>query len=192
MCQHQEQAFDRACAIGASAEVGGEPAFGTAEHAFCLPTLAVFVLGKIALHLAAVRAAGLRVGMPAVINRNDGFANPPLFVAASMVLFGIVGSVGHESSNPNAAHRFLDNRQEAGRVVAGAAADRGREDKMAAIIDDRRELRPPAMRGAAARTATSIEEVATHIVVFQARGIDRGFAAGREQTQLLGATNDRS
>lgn len=192
MCEHQEHAFDGPCAIGACAQVRGESTLGAAEHAFGLPALAVFLLGEVALHLAAVRTAGLGVRMPAMIDRDDRFANPPLFVAAPMVLFGIVRSVAHEPTNRDAAHRFLHGRQEAGRVVARATTDDGRENEVAAMVDDCRELGPPAMSGTTARTATSIEEVATDIVVFQSGGINRGFAGGRQQAELLGATNDRS
>lgn len=192
MCEHQEHAFDGACAIGAGAQVRGEATLGAAEHAFGLPTLAVFVLGKITFHLAAVRATGLGLRMPAMIDRDDRFANPPIFVAAPMVLFGIVRSVGHEPSNRDAAHRFFHHRQEARCVVAGATTDHGGENEVAAMVDDCGEFGPPAMGGTAARTATSIEEVTTDIVVFQSGGINRGFAGGRQQAELLGATNDRS
>jgi hypothetical protein len=192
MREHQEHAFDGACAIGAGAQVRGEATLGAAEHAFGLPSLAVFLLGKVALHLAAVRAAGLGVRMSAMIDRDDRFANSPLFVAAPMVLFGIVRSVRHEPTNRDAAHRFLHHRQESRCVVARATTDDGGENEVTAMVDDRRELRPPAMGGTTAWTSATIEEVTTDIVVFQTGGIDRGFAGGREQAELLRSTNDRS
>jgi hypothetical protein len=192
MCEHQKHAFDGACAIGAGAQVRGEATLGAAEHAFGLPALAVFLLGKVALHLAAVRTAGLGVRMPAMIDRDDRFANSPLFVASPMVLFGIVRSVRHEPTNRDAAHRFLHHRQKSRCVVARATTDDGGENEVTAMVDDRRELRPPAMGGTTAWTSATIEEVTTDIVVFQTGGIDRGFAGGRQQAELLRSTNDRS
>jgi hypothetical protein len=119
MCEHQEHAFDGASAIGAGAQIRGKATLGAAKHAFGLPALAVFLLRKVCLHLAAVRAAGPSVRMPAMIDRDDCFANSPLFLAAPMVLFGIVRSVRHESTNRDAAHRFLHGRKKPGASLLG-------------------------------------------------------------------------
>ena len=127
-----------------------------------------------------------------MIDRDDRFANSPLFVTTPMMLFGVEGSVGQKTSDRDSAHRFFHHRQESRRIVARSTTDQGRQNEMAAMVNDRRKLGPPAMCLSAARTATSIEEVSTDIVVFQSGGIDRGFAGGGEQAELLGATNDRS
>jgi hypothetical protein len=63
---------------------------------------------------------------------------------------------------------------------------------MAAVINDCRQLGPPAVSRAAAGPAATVEIIATDIMVFQARGIDTGFARGAQQPELASLTDDFS
>jgi hypothetical protein len=106
-----------------------------------------------------------------------------------MMFFRVIPAVRHEAANRDPADRFLHGRQKARRVVAWPATNQCRQNEMAAMIDDRRKLGPPTVRGAAARSCSAIEEVTADIMIFQSRGIDTGFARGGEQLELAGLTN---
>jgi hypothetical protein len=130
--------------------------------------------------------------MSSSVNRNDRFANAPLFAASSVMFFRVIGSVAKQSADGDAPHRLFDGRQEAGCVITRPSTKNRRQDEMTAMIDDGRELGPPAMRCGSTRTAAAIQEVAADIMVFQTRRIDARFACRGEQFEFSGVTNDLS
>jgi hypothetical protein len=192
MGKDQQPAFGGACAVGAGAQVGGEPAFGAAEDAFGLPSSSVFVRGEVAPQRATVFAARRELGMSSGVNRNDRFANAPLFAAPAVMFFRVIGSVAKQPTDRDPPHRFFDGGQEAGCVVARPSTKNRRQDEMAAMIDDGRELSPPAMRRGSTRMAAAIKEVAADIMVFQPRRIDARFTCRGQQLEFSGVTNDLS
>jgi len=192
MGKDQQPAFRGACAVGSGTQVRGEPAFGAAENAFGVPSSSVFVRGKVAPQRATIFAARRELWMSSGVNGNDRFANAPLFATPSVMFFRVVSRVPEQATDRDSSHRFFHRRQKAGGVIARPSTKDRRQDEMAAMIDDGRELSPPAMRCRSPRTTTAVEEVAADIMVFQTRRIDTRFTCCGQQLEFSCVANDLS
>ena len=157
-----------------------------------MPTSSVLVGRESPLHLTAVGSASSPLGTPSVIERNDSLGDFPVFTAASMVLFGIVGSVAQQAADASVLSGLFHSRQEARCVIAGPATDNCREDEMAAMIGDHRELEKPPHRLRSARSSSAVDEVAAGIMRLKSGGVDTGFARRRQQFEFTSTANNFS
>jgi hypothetical protein len=192
MSDDQQQALIGSRGLVAGGQVWGQSSLGTAKDAFRVPTPSVFFARELSLHFTAVRSARNLIRPPAVVNGNDCLRDFPVFSAAAMVFFGIVSSIAQQAADANVLRCLLHGRQEARRVVAGAATDNRREHEVASMIRDHREFKKTTQPVRPARASATVDEVATGIMSLKSGRIDAGFAGGRQQFEFPSPANNFS
>jgi hypothetical protein len=192
MGYYQQKTFIDSGGVVSGVQVRRQSALGATKDAFHLPTSPVFLRGKVTLHLAAISATGRDSRSAAVVDRNDRFGNLPVFAAATMMLFGVVGSIAQQATDSCVFGGLLHGRQKAGRIIAGAATDDGRQDEVASMIDHNGELEVAAETAGSAWTSTTINEVAAGIVSFKTGRINADFTRRGQQFEFSAPANDLS
>src|SRR5580704_7902756 len=139
MSNDQQQAFVGPRVVFAGAQMRRKPAFGLAEYTLCVPASSVFFRREGSLQRSPVGTARSRLWVSSCVDRNDRFANLPVFAAAAVMLLGVVSAVAEQPSNADPFNGLSHGGQKAWCIVARTATDDRRKNKVAAVIDHRRE-----------------------------------------------------
>jgi hypothetical protein len=192
MGYYQQQAFIGSRGAVSGVQVRRQSTLGATEDAFHLPTSPIFLRRKVALHVAPISTSSRGLRPASVVDRNDRFGNLPVFSAATVMFFGVVGGVAEQATNPCMHNRLLHGRQKARRIVAGAATDDGRQDEVTPMIDHNGELNVATEAACPARTSTAIDEVTARIVSLKAGCVNADLTRRRQQFEFSSPANDFS